>query len=65
LLYSNGAPLHPPFLEVDHVQQVAPFYYDEALNAGEPPERHSLVPYGISVHAGDPDSDSTLSVAIP
>ena len=34
LLYSNGAPLHPPFTMVDHVQQVVPCYYDEAMSAG-------------------------------
>ena len=57
MLYSNGAPMHPPYGEVDHVQQVAPFYFDEAMTAGEPPGKQTLVPYGISVPAGDPSCD--------
>jgi 1,2-diacylglycerol 3-alpha-glucosyltransferase len=54
LLYSNGAPMHPPFNGIEHVQQVAPHYYDEAIAAGEPGVKHSLVPYGIHV----PDDNS-------
>ncbi len=57
LLYSNGAPLHPPYILTDHVQQVAPHYYDEAINFGEPRTKHSMVPYGFSVPAGDPSRD--------
>lgn len=55
LLYSNGGPSHPPFERVEHVQQVTPEYYNEALAAGEPASRHTLVPYGIHVPPGDPD----------
>ncbi len=47
MLYSNGGPCHPPFDRHDFVHQVAPFYRDEALAAGEPAEKHLLVPYGI------------------
>jgi glycosyltransferase involved in cell wall biosynthesis len=57
MLYSNGAPLEPPFNEVDHVQQVVPQYYEQALSAGEPASKHSLVPYGITVPPGAPDTD--------
>jgi len=39
----------PPFPEYDHVHQVAPRYYEDALLAGEPEERHSVVPYGIKM----------------
>jgi 1,2-diacylglycerol 3-alpha-glucosyltransferase len=53
LIYSNGAPMHPPFQYCDHVQQVTPFYLREALDAGEDPERHSLASYGIRVLEGD------------
>jgi len=49
LLYSNGGPCHPPFVRVDYVHQVAPFYLDEALRYGEDPNRHVLVPYGVTV----------------
>lgn len=49
ILYSNGGPISPPFPEYDHVQQVARPYLDEALAAGEPPAKHSLVPYGINI----------------
>ncbi len=54
LLYSNGAPAKPPYDGTDHVQQVTPLYYQEAIDAGEPPGKHSLVPYGIAVPPGDP-----------
>jgi glycosyltransferase involved in cell wall biosynthesis len=52
LLFSNGGPIHAPFVRTDHVQQVAPLYLEEALQAGEPMEKHSMVPYGID--AGPP-----------
>jgi 1,2-diacylglycerol 3-alpha-glucosyltransferase len=54
LLFSNGGPCAPPFIRRDHVQQVAPFYQDIALKAGEPASKHSLVPYGINVPDGLP-----------
>jgi 1,2-diacylglycerol 3-alpha-glucosyltransferase len=55
LLFSNGGPVHPPFDRTDYVHQVAPLYYDEAINAGEPVDRHRMVPYGINVPDGAPD----------
>jgi 1,2-diacylglycerol 3-alpha-glucosyltransferase len=57
LLFSNGGPCHPPFDRTDFVQQVAPFYKEEALKAGEPSSKHFQVPYGINV----PDSDPFLN----
>jgi glycosyltransferase involved in cell wall biosynthesis len=63
LIYSNGAPLHPPFRFCDHVQQVAPFYLDEALAAGENPRRHSLVPYGFTVPTGSGDFEPGFRAA--
>jgi glycosyltransferase involved in cell wall biosynthesis len=55
LLFSNGGPCFPPFARTDHVHQVAPYYLETALAAGEPPEKHTMVPYGISVPEGDPN----------
>jgi len=55
LLFSNGGPCHPPFDRTDYVHQVAPFYYEEASAAGESPDRHRMVPYGINVPDGPPD----------
>jgi glycosyltransferase involved in cell wall biosynthesis len=49
LLFSNGGPVHAPFVRTDYVQQVTPFHYDEALQAGEPPGKHFMVPYGINL----------------
>lgn len=49
ILYSNGGPTRPPFPEYDHVQQVALPYYLQAVEAGEPESKHSLVPYGIHI----------------
>lgn len=55
LLFSNGGPCRPPFSRTDFVHQVAPMYLEEALAAGESPERHRMVPYGINVPSGAPD----------
>ena len=60
LLFSNGGPCHPPFDRTDYVQQVAPFYLEEALAAGEPTDRHRMVPYGINVPNGVPDRDENI-----
>ena len=50
LLLSNGAPGPPPYdWGIDHVQQLTPAYHRMALEAGEPPERHTLLPYGIAI----------------
>ena len=57
LLFSNGGPCHPPFDRTDYVHQVAPFYLEEALAAGEPANRHRMVPYGVNVPNGAPDGD--------
>ena len=54
LLFSNGGPCDPPFSRTDHVQQVAPYYQEMAVQAGEPASKHSLVPYGINVPSGMP-----------
>ena len=56
LLFSNGGPCRPPFHRTDYVHQVAPLYLEEALSAGEPREKHFLVPYGIN--AGSPPDTS-------
>jgi glycosyltransferase involved in cell wall biosynthesis len=55
LLFSNGGPCHPPFPRTDHVHQVAPFYFEQALAAGVSPGLQHMVPYGISVPDGVPD----------
>jgi glycosyltransferase involved in cell wall biosynthesis len=49
LLFSNGGPVHPPFVRTDFVHQVAPCYHQEALLAGEAANKHFLVPYGINI----------------
>jgi len=60
LLFSNGGPCHPPFDRTDYVHQVAPFYIKEALDAGESPDRHRMVPYGINVPDGPPDRGENI-----
>ncbi len=57
LIYSNGAPMKAPFMYCDHVQQVTPFFLQQALDAGESPQRQLLAPYGIRVPAGDVQFD--------
>jgi 1,2-diacylglycerol 3-alpha-glucosyltransferase len=64
LLFSNGGPVHPPFDRTDYVQQVAPIYFEEAIAAGEPRERHRMVPYGINVPEGGPESDAAARTAL-
>ncbi|NJL52350.1 MAG: glycosyltransferase family 4 protein [Hydrococcus sp. SU_1_0] len=64
LVFSNGGPCHPPFSRTDHVQQVAPYYRDMALEAGEPNYKHSLVPYGINVPLGKPLYESEAKLQI-
>lgn len=64
LLFSNGGPCHPPFVRTDYVQQVAPQYYEEALAAGEPIERHRMVPYGVNVPPGQPDMEQSAREAL-
>ena len=64
LLFSNGGPCHPPFNRTDFVHQVAPHYLEQALGAGEPARKHSLVPYGIHVPDGAPVSDPARKRAL-
>jgi len=64
LLFSNGGPCRPPFVRTDFVQQVAPLYYDEALAAGEPAEKHVFVPYGIRVPSQAPSIDAASKLAL-
>jgi len=63
LLFSNGGPIHAPFVRTDYVQQVAPLYLEEALKAGEHPDKHFLVPYGIDP-GPSPITDMDQKVAI-
>jgi glycosyltransferase involved in cell wall biosynthesis len=49
LLFSNGGPILPPFPLWDCVQQIAPVHRKAALAAGEPDDKHILVPYGIAM----------------
>ncbi|MFM6505220.1 MAG: glycosyl transferase, partial [Dolichospermum sp.] len=51
LVLSNGGPISPPFERWDHIQQVAPTHLQAAIEAGEPLEKQSLVPYGINMDA--------------
>jgi 1,2-diacylglycerol 3-alpha-glucosyltransferase len=49
LLFSNGAPNGPPFSRCDHVQQLLPYFYKQAIEAGESTSHHTILPYGIHV----------------
>src|SRR3954466_12348968 len=50
LLLSNGAAGPPPYdRTIDHVQQLTPYLHDVAMRAGEPPERHTMLPLGVDV----------------
>lgn len=47
LIMHNGGPHPPPFKWADHVHQLTPSAVTEALSAGHPPERQSLLPCGF------------------
>lgn len=49
LLFSNGCPQEPPFLRWDHVQQLTPVYFQNALNAGVSPDKQTLLPLGLHI----------------
>jgi glycosyltransferase involved in cell wall biosynthesis len=61
LLLSNGAPGGPRFdWSVDHVQQLTPRMYRVAIEGGEPPSRHTLLPLAADIppvlpEAGEPE----------
>jgi 1,2-diacylglycerol 3-alpha-glucosyltransferase len=64
LLFSNGGPCHAPFDRTDGVHQIAPQHLQEALAAGEAPERHFMIPYGINVPLGTPICDAAAQRAL-
>lgn len=64
LLFSNGAPIEPPYEKMDHIQQVTPFYLEKARQTNTPDQMQSMVPYGIHVPAGDPLSDRSQIMRI-
>lgn len=47
LIMHNGGPHPPPFKWADHVHQLTPSALTEALSAGYPPERQTLLPCGF------------------
>ncbi|MEJ1935518.1 glycosyltransferase, partial [Nostoc sp. NIES-2111] len=53
LLFSNGAPVFPvdKLIRWDHIQQLAPSHLEEALNAGIPSDKQSLIPLGFKIQS--------------
>jgi len=49
LLLSNGAPSPPPFPKVDFIQNLLPYQLKRALDYGEDPKKHILLPYGFNI----------------
>lgn len=49
LVFHNSGPIEPPFPWFDHIQQVSPTAHDDAIAAGEPATRHTLLPCGLDV----------------
>lgn len=49
LLLSNSGPHPPPYRHFDHVQEVTGVHMDEALAAGEPEEKLTVVPMGFDM----------------
>ena len=64
LLFSNGGPCRPPFVRLDFVHQVNPVQLEEALRAGEPADKHIMVPYGVDVGAPPGDLDDAARRAL-
>lgn len=50
LLFSNGAPNGPPFKTEDHVQQLLPFYLEQAIKQGASAQMQTLLPYGFDIN---------------
>ena len=55
LVFCNGAPCPPPFPFADLVQHVSPVQCDEALAAGEPPDKHRFLPHALRLEHLRPD----------
>jgi 1,2-diacylglycerol 3-alpha-glucosyltransferase len=49
LLFHNGGPHPPPFACCDHVHQLTPLAAQDALAAGHPAERQTLLPCGFEL----------------
>src|SRR5579859_7897986 len=49
LLFSNGAPNGPPFSRCDAVHQLVEHQRKLALDYGESPDKHFVVPYGFTI----------------
>lgn len=49
LLFANGAPNGAPFKTEDHIQQLLPVYYNDALQKAEPAHKQTLLPYGFNI----------------
>ncbi|MDQ6812786.1 MAG: glycosyltransferase [Bacteroidota bacterium] len=49
LLLSNGAPAGPVFRNEDHVQQLLEVYTKQAVDAGTPAEKQTLLPYAFDI----------------
>ena len=60
LLFSNGGPVTPPFPRTDYVHQVTPIAFEQAVTAGVSAERQRMIPYGISVPIGLPDTSDAM-----
>lgn len=56
LVFHNGGPTPPPFPWYDHVHQVTPCAVDDALAAGYPRERQTLIPSGLALDVAPPPS---------
>ncbi|MES2462900.1 MAG: glycosyltransferase family 4 protein [Armatimonadota bacterium] len=64
LLFRNGSPHHPPFPLWDVVQQLSPVHYDAAIEWGESPQKHRILPNAIAVDQAIPVRDSDQKMAI-
>jgi 1,2-diacylglycerol 3-alpha-glucosyltransferase len=53
LLFSNGAPNKGPYKTEDHVQQLLPFYHDNAIKNGELASKQTLLPYGFNIDVNE------------
>jgi len=50
LLFSNGAPNGPPYKTEDHIQQLLPAYVKEAVDAGTPLDKQTMLPYAVNIN---------------
>lgn len=61
LLFMNGAPVSPDFYrKYDFIQQITPYYYEEAVRAGISENKMTIIPHAIDIELFNPKIKSNF-----